>query len=1102
MEDPTATTGPEQPAPPTTAGYGHAPQFFLRTKLLAPRPVPSLLPRPRLSERLERNLQHAVTLVTANAGSGKTTLVADFVRTQTRHVWYQLDATDADPGVFVGYLATGIRNAVPAFGETTLAYVAEAAGEVALHPERAADVLLNEMLERVEERIVIVLDDYHHLGTDTPVHRAIDRLISYMPDVMHLVIVSREMPPLALARLRARASIDVIDRADLLFTSEETQELFRTVFGLELTSDQLAEYTERTQGWITALQLVRQVVKRSSDEQGDLDLVRVLRQSERDIFDYFAEEVFDAESADAKSTLLLASMLDGIETEACAVLFPDLNAAALLADLVRRNVFVTVAGDAAGEEYRIHPLFQSFLRRRLRAELGDARFVGEQRRCAAYFAARRQWERATSHYLAAGDVDEAAALLAASGPEWIAAGKLAALAACADALPAEALASHPRALMARAEVARLRGDFDASRALYRRTVGLLGDAGDTAGEAEALHALASISRRRGEFAETFSLLDRATSLAGARSLVAAKCGNTRGLCLLQTGKIAEGERELRAALDVAEALGDEHHVRLIAHNLGGPAMVRGDFSEAIHWLRRMLATDPSRPPVPQEATGHLNIARCLNFLGEFAECERHLGLALERCQQFSIDGLIGEIFEGYGNLWREQLEFVRAADFYRRAVRAYADAAISPALREVHEEQALLLMETGDFAGARLSVERLIAARRAAGDDMGVHTASLTRGRVLVAQRACEDAIATLEPSLEFYKAHSFHYYEAQASFALAVCAWMKGDLKNMLDRLRRALDLSARYDYEYWLRREVMRHPTLFDEPEARDLLPSDVVESLPERPAPPAATPPIVIEPAAPAADLTLRLLGPVEIVRDPERPIPSDAWTTRRARDILCFIVSRPGRRASKDAIIDSFWGESDFDVVEKNFHPTISHIRKALNKNQLIKENFVLYRDGDYLLSPEHTYRIDVEEVDRLHDEADAARRSGDTARQIACLEEALAHYRGEFVQGTYDVWAEEPRSYYSERRLSMLEALARAAAAANEWPRVLDLVHRVLRDDPFREDIHCLAMRAHAAMGNRGAVKDQFETLRALLDRELGVEPDPATRRTYTELLKS
>jgi DNA-binding SARP family transcriptional activator len=223
--------------------------------------------------------------------------------------------------------------------------------------------------------------------------------------------------------------------------------------------------------------------------------------------------------------------------------------------------------------------------------------------------------------------------------------------------------------------------------------------------------------------------------------------------------------------------------------------------------------------------------------------------------------------------------------------------------------------------------------------------------------------------------------------------------------------------------------------------------------------------------------------------------------RARDILCFIATRPHRRASKDAIIDTFWGESDFEATEKNFHPTISHIRKALNSNQLIKLNFLLYRDGDYLLNPEFSCRIDTEEFDRLAAEGEAARRAGRHDEYVRSLEAAVALYRGDFLQNVDEDWADELRSYYREQHAQMLEALTKAAQKNEDWARSIQLARQLLRDDPYREDIHCLLLRAQAALGRKEAMKEQYEALRRTLREELGVEPAAETERVYRELMK-
>ncbi|HST53272.1 MAG TPA: BTAD domain-containing putative transcriptional regulator [Pyrinomonadaceae bacterium] len=1091
------------------AAVASPPTFFLRTKLLPPRPAPSLLPRPRLTERMEQNLAHAVTLVTAPAGSGKTTLVADFVRARKHpFVWYQLDRADADPLVFLGYVAHGIRQVVPGFGETTMSYIQEASKELAQAPERAVDVLLNEVLDRAEQQFILVLDDYHHLGTETPVHRVVDRLLAYLPDLIHVVIISRDVPPLALARMRTQASLAVIDRQELLFTDEETRELFRNVFDLELTPEQLSEYRERTHGWITALQLVRQVAQRHALARGGLkeeappDLVEILRQSERDIFDYFAEEVFADEEDVVKQFLLRVSLLERVEPETCERLYT--GASAILRSLARRNVFISLASDGRGEEYRLHPLFRSFLQRRFRVESGRAGVAAENARLADHFLERRQWERAVQHLLAAEEFDRAAATVAEHGGEWITAGALSSLAALADALPKSTLEAHPRALAHRAEVARLRDEHNLAQSLFNRAAALLHERGDAEGEAEALHSLAAIARRRGDCATAFSYLDRAVELSDERSVVRTKCGNTRGLCLVALGHWTEAEGQFRGALQSAEERGDPYYARLISHNLGTPAAVRGDFGEALRWLRRMLRDErEGTPPVPQEAIAHLNIARCQWHMGELASCEQSLDRALEICQLFNMAGLRGEIFEFYGNLYRERGELQHAAEVYERAARAYEEAGVEVSLTELLEERGLLALQAGELGEARALLDRLIEARSR--DEMGRHRAVLARGRILFAQGKTSEAREDLAPALKYFRASGLYYNEAQAAMLLAACEHTEGRDVEVLGHLRRSLDLAARYDYEYWLRRSVAQFPQLFSTPEAAELLPADVRELLPSTSvaaqAHAAPSRPTVVVAQAHAADLTIRMLGPVEIFRDPARAFAPDAWVTRRARDILCFIASRRHRRVSKDAIIDTFWGESDFGSVEKNFHPTISHIRKALNSNQPLKQNFLLYRDGDYQLNPEFSYQIDTEEFDRHVAEGDAARRSRDSEAFVKAYETAAALYRGEFMQGSYDEWAVEQRSYYREQYLRLLEILAQSAQKSEEWARSLSIAQRILREDPFREDVHCMMMRAHAAQGNRVAVREQYETLRRLLRKELGVEPSSETQRACKELLK-
>ena len=167
---------------------------------------------------------------------------------------------------------------------------------------------------------------------------------------------------------------------------------------------------------------------------------------------------------------------------------------------------------------------------------------------------------------------------------------------------------------------------------------------------------------------------------------------------------------------------------------------------------------------------------------------------------------------------------------------------------------------------------------------------------------------------------------------------------------------------------------------------------------------------------------------------------------------------------------------------------------------MKQNFLLYREGDYHLNPEFSYRIDIEEFDRLLEDGEKARHARNFEDCVRAYEGAVALYRGEFMQGSYEVWVEEQRSYYREQYLRLLEVLAEVAQKKGDWSKSLQLAQRILHEDQFREDIHCLVMRAHGALGNRGAVKQHYQGLKEMLKSELGVEPGPETRKLFHELV--
>jgi DNA-binding SARP family transcriptional activator len=458
----------------------------------------------------------------------------------------------------------------------------------------------------------------------------------------------------------------------------------------------------------------------------------------------------------------------------------------------------------------------------------------------------------------------------------------------------------------------------------------------------------------------------------------------------------------------------------------------------------------------------------------------------------------GEIFEAYANFYREKGDFAHAEEFYERATNAYDEAEIDITSKELNEERATFFCMRGELPKARALLEALITRREQQGNEHGVRTARLRRYQVDLAERISEGLDVHLRELLDFFNRHNNYYDEALTAMLLAETYFVQGNTKAMIESVRRALDLSTRFDYEYWLRREIRRNPAIFGHEDIADRLPVDLREELSaERPARVQAQ----LEPPASITDLTIRVLGPVEIFRDPSVQFAADAWTTRRARDIFCYIATSKNRRVLKEVLIEAFWPDEDLETVEKNFHPTISHIRKALNSRQPFKQNFLIFRDGAYQLNPELSYSIDAEEFEQWIVDAEKAKREKDAAHQRASLESAHKIYRGEFMSGVYEDWAEERRQFYTEQSARVVAALAKLSLSEKHWADALRYAGEALAGDPFREDMHRLTMKAFAEQGKPASVKKHFERMKKQLYAELGIEPAEETKRLFAELIK-
>ena len=361
-----------------------------------------LVARPRLSERLSRGAESALTLVSAPAGFGKTTLLAEWLAAAPADgrsvAWLSLDQRDNDPASFWTYLVAALKTA-PGTGAGALSLL-----QPPEPPSEAGLVTLLNDLDAISNDVVLVLDDYHVIDA-RDVQDGMAFLLEHLPPQIHLVIAGRTDPALPLARLRGRGELTEIRAADLRFTPGEAAAYLNGVMGLVLTAADVAALEGRTEGWIAALQLAALSMQGREDVTAFID---GFAGDDRYIVDFLAEEVLQRQPEHVQHFLLQTSILDRLSGPLCDAVTGQDGGKAKLAALERGNLFLVPLDDRR-RWYRYHQLFADVLHARLLDEQPDDA-PDLHRRASAWYEQNDEPSEAIRHALAAQDFERAADL--------------------------------------------------------------------------------------------------------------------------------------------------------------------------------------------------------------------------------------------------------------------------------------------------------------------------------------------------------------------------------------------------------------------------------------------------------------------------------------------------------------------------------------------------------------------------------------------------------------------------------------------------------------------------------------------------------------------
>jgi LuxR family maltose regulon positive regulatory protein len=403
-------------------------ELLISTKLRIPSLRSKRVARPELITFLDDSVTRKLTLVNTPAGYGATTLLSDWAeQTSLSTAWLELEEQDNQPERFWVYFITSLQSLHETLGETALALLH---AQDTYPIEHILTSLIND-ISLLPEVIVLILDNYHLISTPA-IHSTMGFLLDHLPAQLHIMMASRTTPPLPLARLRGMGQLTELFANNLRFTYREIEALTNQIYNFGMSPAELQLLEERTEGWITGLQLI--ALSQHGHHEKNLSS---LNGSHRYIVDYFSEEIFDKQSQSTQDFLLYTSMLDSFNAELSRAVSDQPDSRNMLDMLERENVFL-VALDEARQKYRYHRLFGEFLRSRLHIRIPEYP-THLHLRAAEWYRTNGFAGEAVSHSLAAQDYEQAAQLAEQSAEEMWMRGQIVTLLRWLVALPDELL---------------------------------------------------------------------------------------------------------------------------------------------------------------------------------------------------------------------------------------------------------------------------------------------------------------------------------------------------------------------------------------------------------------------------------------------------------------------------------------------------------------------------------------------------------------------------------------------------------------------------------------------------------------------------------------
>ncbi len=1070
-------------------------ELIVKTKLDTPRIKGKILRRERLLNMLRQNSDKKLILICADAGYGKTTLLAQFCQEiQGSYLFYDLDAQDSDVSTFFNCLIDGVRKHAPRFGQRVKAVLSEKRSK-----ETVAGTFINEFVENIKDEFFFIFDDYHRLRKDRKITGIINYFLRHLPVNLHFVISSRTTPPLYLSYYLAKQELLHLGKEHLQFDVKETQALLLDLYGLDISEDDIMRIAELSEGWVTVIQLILQKISATPGVHVKDTLNKYIASGE-DVFDYFAKEVFQNQNKTVRDFLLQASILEYLNAEICDTVLRIQGSEQIINLLETEHIFVLRTGD----NLLFHPLFQEFLHKRLADYWKSAAIRKLHITAGKYFLEHEDYASAVHHLVSAGRYAWAAKILQKYAGQWSSSGENANFVQLVEKLPESCIDKYPYLRLKKAsmcfELMKVeQGLKDVNKAMRR-----LRRSNDRKGMIKAYSMKSIANHCLMHTSKALYYAKKAYSLVGKRrSRQKAMIMMQLGTAYRVLGLFRKAQVVFREALEMVHILKDDALEIKALQSLGMLYYNMSEFKEAERFFME-IATRFHDQIYPLElAYTYRNIGSIAVDNGNVARALHYIERSSNVAQQYSERYLNSYLTLLKGRVSVLQSNYEQAVDFFKEVIDYNRESDVKITDLYAALDLVDVYLKMGDIQRAR---EQLNFAESvlAGSQEIPQHVVGFqtVKGRVETAEGEFTKARASLDSALRISRKVYDPVQVMAIYYALSECMLADGNISQALEFFKKCLDVAQKYGFETYLVLQGRSSIRLFElalEQEYKTDLLLNMIQLIDTEKARDIVSR-FDIEQGS--FDFECRYFGSFEI-RDSSGNIITPRWRTARTKAIFVALSMNHPKGCTKEMLVDICWPRKRLDQAVRSLQVEISSLRK-LTHSMIARRarslSPIMYRDNHYMLNPRFIIKRDITQFEKLVHEA-MALESTDQRRSRELYAQAVDLYRGDFCEGFVEDWYSNIRSYYREMILNVLKKLARFSYREQNLENALSLYRRAQDIDRYDEMVHIGIMRCLSFLRDKEGVQRQYQILtRALKDLDINIPSREATE-IYQESLK-